>query len=106
MTVKPHKKLVNNKENKDSVRYKTCNSQRNYSEGEVSIEKILLLNKALNSCSERFYDMIFFKIVELIDDSAGKYGQNGTENNPVNFKIEDEISKRLLLIEQEKCRNI
>ena len=106
MTVKPHKKLVNNKENKNSVGDKTCHTQRNYTQRQIRIQEIFLLDKALNSGSERLYKMVFFKIVKLIDNSTRKYGKNGTKNNPMNFKIEYKISERFFLIKQEKCRNI
>ena len=106
MTVKPHEKLVDNKKNKNSVRDETCNSQRNNSESKVNIQEIFLFNKALNPCSERFDNMIFFKIIKLINDSTGKYGKNGTENDPVNFKIKNKISERFFLIKKEKCRNV
>lgn len=81
-------------------------AQRNNTQSQVSVQKVLLFYKALDSCSERLNDMVFFQIIELVDDSSGKNSEYGTENNTVNFKIKDEFSERFILIKQEESGNI
>ena len=65
-----------------------------------------MLDKALNPRSERLYNMIFFKIIKLIDDSSRQNGKNRTKNNAVNFKIKNKFPESFILIKKEKRRNI
>jgi hypothetical protein len=106
MAVKPHKKLVDYKKNKNIVGNHPGNPQRNSAQRQVGIQKIFLFDEALKPGSEGFYQMVFFQVIELVDNTTSQNGKNGTKNNTVHFEIKYEISERFILIEQEKSGNI
>jgi len=106
MAVKPHKKLIDKEKGKNFMRNHPCYPKRNGSKGKVSVQKVFLLDKALNPGSEWFSHMIFFQIIKLVNNSTGQNRDYGTENNTVDFKIEDKFSKGFILVEKEKRRNI
>jgi len=106
MAVEPHKKLIDHKKQENIMGNHPCHTQRDSAQPQVSIQKIFLLDKALNPCSERFYDVIFFQIIKLINNSSRQNGKNRAKDNAVNFKIEYKIPETFLLVEEEKGRNI
>jgi hypothetical protein len=106
MTVKPHEELVYKKKNKNLMGNHPCDPKRNRCQSKVSIQKIFLLDKALDSGPERFYHMVFFQVIKLIDDSSRQNSYNSAENNAVYFKIEDKFTERFILIEEKKSRYI
>lgn len=106
MAVKPHKKLINNKKYKNTVRNKTCYPERNNRQYQIKIQKIFLLDETLDSGSEWFNKMIFFQIIELINNTSCQNRKNCTKNNPMNFKIKHKFPERLFLIKQKKSGNI
>jgi hypothetical protein len=102
VAVKPDKKLIYQKENKNPVRKNPCNAQRNSIQKNIQIQKIFLLKETLQLRTERLLDFVFLQIIELIDESTRCYTENRAENDAVHLDVKYKTVEALFLIKQKK----